>query len=307
MIERRTFIKSATAAAMLGALPGVPRAIAATGPGARIIPSSGESIPCVGLGSWITFNVGDDPALLAECARVIQAFLAGGGRMIDSSPMYGSSQATIGHGLATAGDDAGKAFSADKVWTSDGDGGAAQIESSRQAWQIPHFDLLQVHNLVAWQDHLETLFAMKSEGRLGYVGVTTSHGRRHDDLEQIMAAHPLDFVQLTYNAVDREVEDRLLPLAQERGIAVIVNRPYQRGRLIETMRRHPLPAWAEAEAASTSWAQLLLKFAISHPAVTCAIPATTKVEHVQENLAAGAAAPLDAATRQKLTDYIQSL
>jgi diketogulonate reductase-like aldo/keto reductase len=307
MIERRTFIKSATAAAMLGVLPVTATAIAAPSPGTRIIPSSGDAIPCVGLGSWITFNVGDDPVLLDECARVIGAFLAGGGRMIDSSPMYGSSQATIGHGLAAAGNDAGNAFSADKVWTSDGGSGAAQIETSRQAWRIPRFDLMQVHNLVAWQDHLETLFAMKADGRLRYVGVTTSHGRRHDDLEQIMATHPLDFVQLTYNAVDREVENRLLPLAQERGIAVIVNRPYQRGRLVEAMQRHPLPAWAEAEAGSTSWAQLLLRFTVSHPAVTCAIPATTKVEHVRENLAAGAGDPLDAATRQKLADHIQSL
>lgn len=307
MIERRTFIKSATAAAVLGTLPGAPHAIAAPGPATRIIPSSGEAIPCVGLGSWITFNVGDDPLLLAECARVIGAFLAGGGRMIDSSPMYGSSQSTIGHGLAAVGNDAGKAFSADKVWTSDGDGAAAQIENSRETWRIPRFDLLQVHNLVAWQDHLETLFAMKAGGRLRYVGVTTSHGRRHGELEQIMATHPLDFVQLTYNAVDREAEDRLLPLAQERGIAIIVNRPYQRGGLIEAMQRHPLPDWAEAEAGSTSWAQLLLRFAISHPAVTCAIPATTKVEHVEENLAAGAGAPLQAKTRQTLVDYIQSL
>ena len=307
MIERRTFIKSATAAAVLGTLPGAPQAIAAPSPATRIIPSSGEAIPCVGLGSWITFNVGDDPLLLAECARVIGAFLAGGGRMIDSSPMYGSSQSTIGHGLAAVGNDAGKAFSADKVWTSDGDGAAAQIDNSREAWRIPRFDLLQVHNLVAWQDHLETLFAMKAGGRLRYVGVTTSHGRRHGELEQIMATHPLDFVQLTYNAVDREAEDRLLPLAQERGIAIIVNRPYQRGGLIEAMQRHPLPDWSEAEAGSTSWAQLLLRFAISHPAVTCAIPATTKVEHVEENLAAGAGAPLQAATRQKLVDYIQSL
>lgn len=153
MIERRTFIKAAAAAATLGAVPGARAALAA--PATRIIPSSGEAMPCVGLGSWITFNVGDDPVLLAECAHVIGAFLAGGGRMIDSSPMYGSSQATIGHGLAATANGAGKAFSADKVWTSDGDGGAAQIESSREAWRIPRFDLLQVHNLIAWQDHLE--------------------------------------------------------------------------------------------------------------------------------------------------------
>ncbi len=263
-------------------------------------------MPCVGLGSWITFNVGDDRVLLDECAAVIQAFAAGGGRMIDSSPMYGSSQATIGYGLSKlASPDA--IFAADKVWTSDEDGGRAQIEASRQFWRIPRFDLQQVHNLVAWEAHLQTLLAMKADGKLGYVGITTSHGRRHQDLEQIMRNQPLDFVQLTYNLADREAEDRLLPLARDRGIAIIVNRPYQQGRLVQAMQRNPLPAWAEPEAAATSWAQLLLKFALSHPAVTCVIPATTQVSHVQENLVAGSGQPLEPVVRQKLIDHVRSL
>lgn len=275
-------------------------------PMTRRIPSSGEEIPCVGLGSWITFNVGSDPDLLDECAGVIKAFADGGGRMIDSSPMYGSSQSTIGHGLAKL-DDASTIFSADKVWTSDTGGGRGQVEASRQAWRIPGFDLLQVHNLVAWQAHLATLFDMKARGQLKYVGVTTSHGRRHEDLEQIMQSQPLDFVQLTYNVLDREAEHRLLPLARDRGIAVIVNRPYQRGRLVEQMSRRPLPDWAEAEAGATSWAQLLLKFVVAHPHVTCAIPATTRVDHVRENLSAGSGEPLAAQIRQKLIGYVQSL
>ena len=303
---RRTLLKTAAAAAAGVIAPSRAQPATSTRPAARTIPSSGEQMPCVGLGSWITFNVGDDRVLLDACAAAIQAFAAGGGRMIDSSPMYGSSQATIGYGLSKLASPDG-IFAADKVWTSDEDGGRAQIEASRQFWRIPRFDLQQVHNLVAWEAHLQTLLAMKADGKLGYVGITTSHGRRHQDLEQIMRNQPLDFVQLTYNLADREAEDRLLPLARDRGIAIIVNRPYQQGRLVQAMQRNPLPAWAEPEAAATSWAQLLLKFALSHPAVTCVIPATTQVSHVQENLVAGSGQPLEPVVRQKLIDHVRSL
>ncbi len=280
-------------------------AAAASAPGGRTIPSTGEVVPCVGLGTWITFNVGDDPRLLDQCTSVMKAFLDGGGRVIDSSPMYGSSQATIGHGLARlSASDA--VFAADKVWTPDEDGGAHQIESSRQAWNVAGFQLMQVHNLLAWRAHLEMLFSLRAEGRLKYAGVTTSHGRRHRELEEIMTSQPLDFVQLTYNVVDRQAESRLLPLARERGIAVIVNRPFQRGQLVRAMQRHPLPDWA-SEVSASSWAQLLLRFIVSQPAVTCAIPATTRVDHVRENLRAGSEPPLDDTTRQRLIDYIQTL
>src|SRR3712207_3840765 len=199
-------------------------------PVTRRIPSTGELIPAVGLGTWITFNVGDDPVLREECAAVMAAFFEAGGRVIDSSPMYGSSQAVIGYGLGKLGRPPGL-FSADKVWTSSGADGPGQIEESRARWGVPRFDLLQVHNLLAWEDHLETLFAMKAEGRVRYVGITTSEGRRHDEVEGIMASRPLDFVQVTYNVLDREVEARILPLARERGIAVIANRPFRQGEL----------------------------------------------------------------------------
>jgi diketogulonate reductase-like aldo/keto reductase len=225
--------------------------------------------------------------------------------MIDSSPMYGSSQSVIGYGLAKLGEPRGL-FAADKVWIASGDDGPAQIEESRAHWGIPRFDLLQVHNLVAWQEHLATLFAMKAEGKLGYVGITTSHGRRHDDIEAIMTAHPLDFVQVTYNVVDREVEDRILPLAQEKGIAVIVNRPFRQGELIDFVERHPLPGWA-AEFGAANWAQLLLKFIVAHPAVTCAIPATSQVEHVRENMAAADGALPDEAMRRRIVEHVESL
>ena len=233
------------------------------------------------------------------------AFFDEGGGMIDSSPMYGSSQATVGHGLAALGQPGGL-FSADKVWASDPGEAAAQIDRSRRDWGVEGFDLLQVHNLVAWEAHLERLFAMKAEGRLGHVGVTTSHGRRHAELERIMRRHPLDFVQFTYNILDREAEARLLPLAAERGIAVIVNRPYRRGRLIERFRGDPLPPWAPEIGAQT-WPAFLLKFILSHPAVTVAIPATTRPEHVRENKAAARGPMPDAATRRRMAEWAAAL
>ena len=263
----------------------------------RPIPG-GEAVPAVGLGSWITFNVGNDTSARDACAEVMRAFFAGGGRMIDSSPMYGSAQSVIGHGLAKLGHPPAL-YSADKVWISSGRSGPGQIETSRRHWGIARFDLLQVHNLLAWDEHLPTLFAMKAEGRLRHVGITTSEGRRHGDFERIMRAQPLDFVQLSYNLLDREAESRLLPLARERGIAVIVNRPFRQGEMTRRLARKPLPGWAK-EIGCTSWAQALLKFIIAHPAVTCAIPATTRVDHVQENLAAARGPLPDAALRARM-------
>jgi diketogulonate reductase-like aldo/keto reductase len=268
----------------------------------RPIPSTGEAIPAIGLGSWITFNVGDDPVLRDECAAVMAAFFDSGGRMIDSSPMYGSSQPVIGYGLSKHG--APPVFSADKVWTSSD--GPGQIEQSRHYWGVQRFDLLQVHNLVAWQDHLKTLYAMKDAGQLRYVGITTSEGRRHDLFEEIMRTEPLDFIQLTYNIVDREVEERLLPLARDRGMAVIVNRPFQQGDLIRDLAGETLPDWA-AEIGATSWAQFILKFILAHPAVTVAIPATSRVEHVRENLAAATGPLPDEAMRRRMAAYVEQL
>ena len=269
----------------------------------RAIPSTGEAIPRMGLGTWITFNVGQDPPARARCVEVMRAFFEAGGRLIDSSPMYGSSQGVVGEGLRTL-DAAGRVFSADKVWTrSDG---AAQVAQSRALWQVPRFDLLQVHNLLAWEEQLPLLQRMKERGELRYVGITTSEGRRHREFEQVMRAHRLDFVQLTYNPVDREVEQRLLPLAAERGIAVLVNRPFQEGMLTRQLQRHPLPAWA-AEIGCRSWAQVVLKFIVSHPAVTCAIPATRRVDHVRENLAACRGPLPDEALRQRIASHIAAL
>ena len=271
-------------------------------PATRAIPSSGEAVPRVGLGTWITFNVGHDRAARDACAEVMRAFFQAGGRLIDSSPMYGSAQDVIGYGLQKTGR-AADLFAADKVWISGGEEGRAQMATSRRRWGIPRFDLMQVHNLLSWQAHLPALFAMKAAGQLRYVGITTSHGRRHADLEQIMASQPIDFVQLTYNLFDREPEQRLLPLARERGIAVLANRPFQQGALLERLARSPLPAWA-AEIDCTSWAQFALKFIISHPAVTCAIPATTRIDHVRENVGAAAGRLPDQAMRTRMAAYV---
>jgi diketogulonate reductase-like aldo/keto reductase len=296
-MKRRTLLQWATLGATAGQARAQPALLT------RAIPSTGEAIPRVGLGTWITFNVGQDPPARARCVQVMRAFLAAGGRLIDSSPMYGSSQGVVGEGLRSLASQS-RVFSADKVWTSSD--GAAQVEASRAFWQVPRFDLLQVHNLVAWEKQLPLLQRMKEESQVRYVGITTSEGRRHRELEQVMRAHKLDFVQLTYNPVDREAEERLLPLAAERGIAVLANRPFQEGALLRRLQRHPLPAWA-AEIDCGSWAQVVLKFIVSHPAITCAIPATRRVDHVRENLAACRGRLPDEALRRRIAAHVASL
>jgi diketogulonate reductase-like aldo/keto reductase len=287
------------------ALPAAGRAQGAATVATRRIPSTGEAIPLVGLGTWITFNVGDDPVARAACTKVMRAFFAAGGRIIDSSPMYGSSQPVIGQGLRALGHPA-QLFSAEKVWIGSAERGRMQMEESRRLWEVRRFDLMQVHNLLAWQEHLPILFEMKAAGAIRYVGITTSEGRRHRELEEVMRKHPLDFVQLTYNIADREAEARLLPLARDRGIAVIANRPFREGALLRSLERHKLPPWS-AEIDAASWAQFALKFIVSHPAITCAIPATTSVAHVRENLAAAAGRMPDAAMRERMAAHVQGL
>jgi len=269
----------------------------------RPIPSSGEQLPVVGLGSWITFNVGNDAQARAACTDVVKAFFAGGGRLIDSSPMYGSAQSVIGDVLARL-QHPPALFAADKVWT--GSGGPAQIEASRALWRIPRFDLLQVHNLLAVDDHLPLLLRMKAAGRLRYVGITTSEGRRHGEIVKLMESQPLDFVQVSYNVLDREVENRILPLARERRIAVIVNRPFRQGDLTRQLTNKPLPGWAR-EIGCGSWAQVLLKFIVSHPDVTCAIPATSNPQHATENMLAARGPLPDAALRRRIVADVTKL
>jgi diketogulonate reductase-like aldo/keto reductase len=304
--ERRVLLGSlgaaGAAAMLLSPSPGAAREHSLL---TRPIPSTGEALPVVGLGTWITFNVGDDPVARDACAEVMRAFFGAGGRLIDSSPMYGSSQAVIGHGLRKLGGPPGL-FAADKVWTASGARGPAQVAASLRHWGVPRFDLLQVHNLLAWEEHLRTLSAMKAAGEVRHVGITTSEGRRHRELERVMRGQPLDFVQLTYNVLDREAEDRLLPLARDRGIGVIANRPFREGALLRRVERHPLPGWA-GEIGCASWAQLLLTFIVSHPAVTCAIPATTRAEHARENMSAAQGPLPDEAMRRRMVAHVESL
>jgi diketogulonate reductase-like aldo/keto reductase len=270
----------------------------AAAPLAKPIPATGERVPVVGMGTWITFNVGDDPVARAGRTEVLRAFFAAGGGLIDSSPMYGTAEAVVGDALTRLHHPEGL-FSATKVWTSSTAEGIEQIATSQRLWGVPRLDLLQVHNLMNWEGHLQTLAAMKADGRVRYVGVTTSHGRRHAELARIMETQPIDVVQLTYNIVDREAEDRLLPLAAERGIAVIANRPFQGGALLDRLAPRPVPDWAR-EIDCTHWSQILLKFIVSHPAVTCAIPATSRVEHMEQNMAAARGAIPDAALRERM-------
>ena len=271
----------------------------------RAIPVSGERIPLLGMGTWITFNVGRSKTLRAVRLDVLKAFFAGGGGMIDSSPMYGSAEEVVGYCLSQLPPQ-DRLFTATKVWSRTKWLGERQMKASEQLWNEDRFDLIQIHNLVDWETHLETLNAWKAEGRLRYTGITTSHGRKHGDFARIMARERLDFAQFTYNIVDREAENRLLPLAAERGMAVIVNRPFQRGALIEKLQSKPLPEWA-GEIGCATWPQFLLKFIVSHPAVTCAIPATSNPAHMVENLVAGRGRMPDPAMRARMAAYVREL
>ncbi len=303
--SRRTLLR---ALAGLGLAVGLGRAAASTDAPPRLaktIPATGERLPVIGMGSWITFNVGDDAGLRAARCRVLQAFFDLGGGMIDSSPMYGSSEEVIGHCLARIPDTRGL-FSATKVWTPMRWLGVRQMQDSQRLWGVPRFDLMQIHNMLDWEAHLETLLDWKAGGRIRSIGVTTSHGRRHEALERVMAREPIDFVQFTYNVLDREAERRLLPLALERGLAVIANRPFRRGALFDRVGRHPLPDWA-AEIDCANWAQVLLKFIVSHPAVTCAIPATSRVDHMRENMGAGVGRLPDAGLRRRMVRDVEGL
>jgi diketogulonate reductase-like aldo/keto reductase len=301
-VSRRAFLGMLGATSALG-----PRAAhAATGPIlTRAIPATGEQVPVIGMGTWITFNVGHDEALRAERAEVVRTFFEQGGTVIDSSPMYGTSEEVIGDCLTRIGHE-GPLFSATKVWTPLKWFGPGQMDESREFWGVERFDLMQIHNLLSWEGHLETLLEDKEAGRIRYIGITTSHGRRHDEFEQIMATQPLDFVQFTYNILDREAEARLLPFAAERGQAVLVNRPFRQKELFRLFEQHPLPEWA-SEIDCANWAQFFLKFVVSHPAVTCAIPATSRVDHMAENMGALYGRLPDAALRERMIRYVESL
>jgi diketogulonate reductase-like aldo/keto reductase len=262
---------------------------------------TGEQIPVIGMGTWLTFNVPTNGETIAQRAEVLRAFFEMGGGMVDSSPMYGNAEAAVGACLQRLGAQE-SLFAATKIWSFDTDVGQQQFDNSEQLWGLPQLDLQQVHNLVSWREYLPMLRAAKDAGRIRYIGVTTSHGRRHDELARILKSEPLDFVQLTYNLRHTEAES-LIELAAERGVAVIVNRPLDGGRLIEEVQKRPLPEWA-GEMGIVDWPDFLLRWIVSHPAVTCAIPATTQVEHMRENMAVAQRRRLEPAERARMQEYI---
>lgn len=272
----------------------------------RAIPKTAERVPVLGMGSWITFNVPPFDALRSSRVEVLRAFFAHGGAVVDSSPMYGYSEEVIGHCLERLSNDS-SLFSATKVWTPTAWLGEKQIAESHDLWGVDRFSLLQVHNMLDWEAHLDTLERMKSRGTIRYIGITTSHGRRHAALERVMKSREaFDFVQLTYNILDREAEERLLPLAADQGLGVLINRPFRRGALIDELSPHPLPPWA-GEIGCATWPQFLLKFIVSHPAVTCAIPATSRVDHMNENMQALRGRLPDSQMRRRMVRYVESL
>lgn len=303
---RRDFLRVAsaiTAATATGLL--VPQHIYASATQIRkAIPKSGEMLPVIGMGTSRTFDT-DDSEVLTRLQQVTQTFFDMGGGMIDSSPMYGTAQQVIGQLLPKVKGNK-NLFSATKVWTDGRQEGIDQMERSRKLWGINQFDLMQIHNLVDWETHLETLQQMKVDKKLRYIGITTSHGRFHAELSDILAKQDIDFVQLTYNIANHEVEDPLLSIAQDKGIAVIVNRPYQRGSLFRHVKGKALPAWAQ-EFDCHSWGQYFLKYVVSHPAITCAIPATSKVKHMKDNMQAGLGRLPTAKQRVKMLKHFKSL
>lgn len=262
----------------------------------RPIPSSGERLPVIGLGTWQTFDVGD--AETAPLEAVLRAFIELGGKVIDSSPMYGRSEQVVGK-LAEKIEARGKLFIATKVWTRGREQGIAQMKDSMAHLRSDPIDLLQVHNLVDVNEHLATLREWKKEGRVRYIGVTHYRADGHDDVARWVEKGGLDFIQINYSVAEREAEKRLLLLAADHGVAVIVNRPFAGGDALRRLLAKPLPDWA-GDAGCSSWAQLLLKFVISHPAVTCAIPATSKEGHLRDNMAAGRGLLPDGPMRKRI-------
>lgn len=304
MWRRRDFLRSVAALSVSAGWIQAPAVMTAP-PISRAIPSSGERIPVIGMGSWLTFDCAGDAHALTIRVEVLRQFFAHGGALIDSSPMYGTSQQAIGYCLESL-EQPSDLFAATKVWTRGRWFGERQMNNSADLWRIDNFDLMQVHNLVDLDTHLATLREWKAAGRVKYIGATTSHGGRHDALELLMRTGTVDFIQFTYNIIDREAETRLLPLALERGIAVIVNRPFQRSLLFDRVRAIPLPGWA-VEFDCANWAQFFLKFVISHRAVTCAIPATSKVEHMIENMGALSGPLPDPRMRQRMSEFYRAL
>ena len=278
------------------------------GPGAmleRAIPSSGERLPVIGLGTYDAFDVGSSPADRAPLGEVLQALVADGGGVVDSSPMYGRAEAVVGDlqeelGLRS------HLFLATKVWTSGRDAGVRQMEDSFRLMRTHRMDLMQIHNLVDVKTHTATLKEWKQQERVRYLGVTHYHDGAYDQLEALIKTKEYDFVQLNFSLSERKAEARVLPLAQQMGVAVIANRPFAKASLFSRVRGKVLPEWAKAFDCD-SWAQFFLKYIVSHPAITCVIPATSKRDHVRDNLRAGYGRMPDEAMRRRMAQYIDDV
>lgn len=273
---------------------------------ARPIPSSGEAMPVVGLGTSQVFDVGADARARQPLRAVLQAFVDAGGRMIDTSPMYGRAEAVTGDLVAEAGVRQ-RVFLATKVWTSGRDSGIAQMRRSAELLKSPVIDLMQIHNLVDWRTHLATLRRMKDDGRIRYIGITHYTTGALSELARILASEPgIDFVQCAYSLGTRAAETALLPIAAERGVAVIVNRPFEDGGMFRRVRGRTVPEWA-AEFDCTSWAQLFLKYIFAEPAVTCAIPASADPAHMADDLKSGFGHLPDARQREQIRRFWSAL
>jgi len=287
-LTRSTFLRATLASSIVATLPRTLRAQSnpAATMNTRPIPSSGEALPVIGCGTYVGFDHAPGSAEYALLPGVLDALFAAGGKVLDSSPMYGRAEATTGelleqHARRT------KAFVATKVWTQGRDAGIRQMTESMRLLRTDRIDLMQIHNLVDWRTHLVTLRRWKEQGRIGYIGITHYTASAYAEVEAVLRAEPLDFLQINYALDEREAEQRLLPLAADRGVAVIVNRPFGGGGLLRRVLDKPLPAWA-SDIGCASWAQLLLKFVLSNPAVSCTIPGTRRREHMEDNAAAGA-------------------
>lgn len=268
----------------------------------RAIPSTGEKLPVIGVGTWQTFDVGNNSEERKPLADVLAAMVARGATVIDSSPMYGSSEQVAGD-LSTELKVNSKLFIATKVWTSGEDAGIRQMNNSMKLLKRDKLDLMQVHNLVDWKTHLKTLLKWKESGRIRYIGITHYTDSMHQTMADILRDNPIDFIQVNYNLMDTNADRVLLPAAMDKKVAVIINRPFEEGALFSRVKGRPLPSFA-AEIDCTSWAQFFLKFIVSHPAVTVAIPGTSKVTHLLDNLGAATGRMPDATMRKRMVDAL---
>ena len=301
MQPRRTFLKGS--AALLGATL-MPAESRGQGILERRIPRTGEALPAVGLGTWQVFDVAADAAELGQARETLKIFAEMGGRAVDSSPMYGSSEAVTGRLMVELGLP-GKLFVATKVWTSGKQAGIRQMEDSMRKLRVERLDLMQVHNLVDVQTHLATLREWKTAGRVRYVGVTHYHAAAHAELARLIKPGGIDFVQANYSLAEPEAERGLLDAAAESRTAVIVNRPFAEGAMFGRVKGRALPEWAR-EAGCASWAQFFLKWILAHPAVTCVIPGTRNPRHAVDNLGAMTGALPDAALRRRMAEHFNS-